>query len=384
MIGLDIIDRDRFKRMVFVRFLPGMIVLVLAFHWVSAFGGEIPPGQPPVPENIRPAKVAPSANEGFIDRSHAFLDRKINGVVAWFDGLFGAPHERDAVMANNKLEWSNELRAEKGENIKYRTSLRAHLRLPKFEKRIRLVIVQENREEAVAPIPSEPGTPAVNTPTKANSLRAVNTELRYYAQDTKAGYVFLSAGTRLVWLPETFVRARILRRHLLSDNTFISPSVTPFWQDRIGFGVTPQLDFGHPFPRDHILLWTNSATVFEDKPGFLWGTEVSLSRILSPVTAIAFAVGANGSTQASAVADDFNMTANNYRVSFRYRRSVFRPWLFLEMVPETNWRREEGGGREFVPAFTVRLEINSMGTRALLPVPVVVKDQLPMPVYETY
>lgn len=384
MIGLDIIGRDRFKRMVFVRFLPGLILLVLGFPWASAFGEEIPPGQPPVPENVRPAKAALSANEGYIDRSHAFLDRKINGVVAWFDGLFGAPHEHDAVMANNKLEWSNELRAEKGENIKYRTSLRAHLRLPKFEKRIRLVIVQENREEAVAPIPSEPGTPAVNTPTKANSLRAVNTELRYYAQDTKAGYVFLSAGTRFVWLPETFVRARFLRRHLLSDNTFISPSVTPFWQDRIGFGVTPQLDFGHPFPRDYIFLWTNSATVFEDKPGFLWGTEVSLSRILSPVTAIAFAVGANGSTQASAVADNFNMAANNYKVTFRYRRSVFRPWLFLEMVPETNWRREEGGGREFVPAFTVRLEINSMGTRALLPVPVVVKEQLPIPVYETY
>jgi hypothetical protein len=26
------------------------------------------------------------------------------------------------------------------------------------------------------------------------------------------------------------------------------------------------------------------------------------------------------------------MAANNYRVSFRYRRSVFRPWLFLEPV----------------------------------------------------
>jgi hypothetical protein len=35
---------------------------------------------------------------------------------------------------------------------------------------------------------SEQGTPVVNTPTQANSLRAVNTELRYYAHDTKAGY----------------------------------------------------------------------------------------------------------------------------------------------------------------------------------------------------
>ena len=380
MIGLDIIDRDRDKRMKFVRFLPGLILLVLAFPWTSAIGEEIPPGQPPVPENVQPAKGALSANESFIDRSHAYIDQKINGVVAWFDGLFGVPHERDAVLANNRLEWSNELRAEKGENIKYRTSLRAHLALPKFEKKIKLVIVQENSEDAVVPIPIEPGTPAVNTPTKANSLRAVNTELRYYAHDTKAGYVFLAAGTRFVWLPETFVRSRLLWRRTLADNTFISPSVTPFWQDHLGFGVSPQLDFGHRFPRNHVFLWANSATFFRNRPGFLWGTEVSLSRILSPVTAIAFAVGANGSTRASSVTDKFNMAANNYKVAFRYRRSVFRPWLFLELVPETNWRREEAGRREFIPAFTVRVEINTLGSRALLPVPVIVKEQLPMPV----
>ena len=384
MIGLDIIDRDRYKRMVFVRFLPGLILLVLGFPWASAFGEEIPPGQPPVPENVRPAKAALPSNQGFIDRSHDYLNRRINGVVAWFDGLFGDTAQGDTSKADNKLQWSNELRAEEGESLRYRSSLRAHLRLPKFEKRVRLVIIEENREEAVAPIPSDPGTPVVNTPTKANTLRAVNTELRYYAHDTKAGYVFLAAGTRFVWLPETFVRARFLRRYLLSDNTFISPSATPFWQDHVGFGVTPQLDFGHPFPRDHIFLWTNSATLFEKRTGFLWGTEVSLSRILSPVTAIAFAVGANGSTQASAVTDNFNMAANNYRVSFRYRRSVFRPWLFLELVPETNWRREEGGGREFIPAFTVRVEMNSLGSRALLPAPLIVKEQLPIPEYDDH
>jgi hypothetical protein len=380
MIGLDIIDRDRDKRMAFVRFLPGLILLVLAFPWGFAFGEEIPPGQPPVPENVQPAKGALSANEGFIDRSHAYIDQKINGVVAWFDGLFGVPHERDAVMAKNRLKWSNELRVEKGESLRYRSSLRAYLSLPKFEKRIKLVIIQENSEDAVVPIPIEPGTPAVNTPTKANSLRAVNTELRYYAHDTKTAYAFLAAGSRFVWLPETFVRSRLLWRRTLADNTFISPSVTPFWQDHLGFGVTPQLDFGHPFPRDHIFLWANSATFFRNRTGFLWGSEVSLSRILSPVTAIAVAVGASGATQASAVTDNFNMAANNYRVSLRYRRSIFRPWLFLELVPETNWRRKEGGGREFIPAFTVRVEMNTLGSRALLPVPLIVNEPLPIPV----
>jgi hypothetical protein len=376
---LDIIELDRYERKVAVRFLPGLILLVFGIYGVSAFGEEIPAVQPPAPDNVMPAKGDISANDGYVDRSHALFDRKINNVAAWFDGLFGDTAQRDTRKADIKLRWSNELRAEEGESVRYRSSINAHLHLPRLEKKLRLVIIQETMEEAIAPIPSDPGTPIANTPTQANTLRAVNTELRFYARDTKAGYAFLAVGSRFVWLPETFVRGRFLWRHALADNTFISPSVTPFWQDHIGFGVTPQLDFGHTFAHDYFFLWANSATVFKNRSGFLWGSEVSLSRILSPVTAIAFAVGANGATRPSEVADRFHLATNNYKVSFRYRRNIYRPWLFLELVPETNWRREEAGGREVISAFTVRLEINSEGPRALLPVPVIVKEQLPVP-----
>ena len=242
------------------------------------------------------------------------------------------------------------------------------------------MIIEETSDEAVTPIPIDPGTPAANTPTKANTLRALNTELRYYAHDTKSAYAFLAVGSRFVWLPETFVRARLLWRRTFADNSFISPSVTPFWQDHLGFGVTPQLDFGPPFPRDHIFLWANSATVFRNRSGFLWGSEVSLSRILSPVTAVAVAVGANGATRPSLVADRFNLAVNNYKITGKYRRNIFRPWLFLELVPETNWRRNDTGGRDIVPAITLRLEINSEGPRALLPVPLIVNEPFPIPV----
>ena len=69
---------DRYKRMAAVRFLPGTIILVLSFHCLSAFGEEIPIGQPPVPEDVKPENGAISANEGYIDSSHAYVDRKIN------------------------------------------------------------------------------------------------------------------------------------------------------------------------------------------------------------------------------------------------------------------------------------------------------------------
>ena len=300
-------------------------------------------------------------------------------MASWFDGLFGEKTRHVSEKADLKLQWSNELRVEEGENVKYHSALHARLHLPRFEKRIRLEIMQETRQEAVIPVPIEPGTPVANTPTTTNTLRALNTELRYYAHESKTAYAFLAVGSRFVWPPETFVRSRLLWRRAFADNTFISPSVTPFWQDHLGFGVTPQLDFGHPFPHDTIFLWANSATFFENRAGFLWGSEVSLSRILSPVTAIAVAVGANGATRPSLVADRFNLAVNNYKITGKYRRNLFRPWLFLELVPETNWRRVEGGNREFIQAFTFRLEINSEGPRALLPVPLIVKETIPIP-----
>jgi len=386
--------------MVAMRFLSGLFLLVLGCYGVSAFGEEIPSGQPSVPANVEPATGIISTDNGYIDRSHDYLEEEIYKAVMRFDNLFGdntavdntarrdttghdtAPREKK--KAEIKLKWSNELRAEKGEGVQYRSSLNATVHLPKFEKKIKLVIMEETRREADAPIPSEPGTPIANAPTQANPLRAVHSELRFYAYDKKAGYVFLAVGSRFVWTPETFVRARFLWRRALLDNTFVSPSVTPFWQDYLGFGVTPQLDFGHPFAHDYIFLWSNSATAFEKRLGFLWGTEVSLSRILSPVTAIAISVGASGATRPSAIADRFNMAANNYKVTVKYRRKIYRPWLFVELVPETNWRRDDAGNREFIPAFTVRLEINSLGSRALLPVPVVVKEQLPIPATENY
>ncbi|MBE0568120.1 MAG: hypothetical protein IH577_00385 [Deltaproteobacteria bacterium] len=378
MIEHSNIATGRRKRMAAVRFLPGLILLVLGFHWVTAFGEEIPDGPPLVEKAVEPATDAISDNVYYIDRSHASIDRKINKVVTWFDGLFGDAAKSDPIKAENNLRWSNQLRMEEGENLRFRSSLRAHLHLPRFKKRAKLVIMEENREEAVAPVPSDPGTPAVNTPTDANSFRAVHTEFRYYAHDVKSGYVFLAAGSRFVWPPETFVRARLQWRRYLAEKTLIAPSVTPFWQDHIGFGITPQLDFGHPFPRDYIFLWKNSATLYEKRSGLLWGTEASIARVLSPVSAIAFAVGANGSTHPSEFADRFNMAANHYKVSARYRRNIYRPWLFLELIPEANWLRQEAAERRFTQAFTVRLEINTLGARALLPVPVVVKERSPV------
>lgn len=75
---------DRYKWVAAVRILPGWILLVLALHGVSAFGEEIPGRQPPVPETVTPADAATPADNGYVDRSHDYIDQEMN------EGSFGS------------------------------------------------------------------------------------------------------------------------------------------------------------------------------------------------------------------------------------------------------------------------------------------------------
>src|SRR5665648_535040 len=138
---------DRYRRIVAVRFLPGLILLVFAFFGVSAFGEEIPAAQPPVPDNVVPAIVAIPLDNGYIDRSHEFVDVETYKITSWFDGHFSKKSERETKKAEIKLKWTNELRAEKGEGVRFRSPFSATVHLPHLEKRLKLVFMEETRGE---------------------------------------------------------------------------------------------------------------------------------------------------------------------------------------------------------------------------------------------
>ena len=95
--------------------------------------------------------------------------------------------------------------------------------------------------------------------------------------------------------------------------------------------------------------------ITEKSNGWTWGTELSLLHKLSPKSAITFAGGVSGSTRPAWI-------AQNYRVLARYRRNVYRKWLFLEGEPDIHWPRKEDGSRKPVWGATLRAEILFTGT----------------------
>jgi hypothetical protein len=136
-------------------------------------------------------------------------------------------------------------------------------------------------------------------------------------------------------------------------------TVTAYWDAQDGPGESNQLDFERWLAPPTLLRWSNSFTIEEKNKdnGWAWGTDLSLLHAFSPKSAITLSGGASGSTRPAWI-------AQNYQVLARYRRNVWRKWLFLEGEPYINWPRKEDGGRESVWGAILRVEILFTGLGA--------------------
>jgi hypothetical protein len=139
--------------------------------------------------------------------------------------------------------------------------------------------------------------------------------------------------------------------------------------------VSNQLDFERRISPQTTLLWSNSATLSEETNGWGWGTELSLFHALSGSSSMSIGGSVRGDTRPS-------MEVQNYRVYTGYRRSVLRPWLFCELVPDVNWPLRDDGTRDLVWGATFRLEVFFLGrdtARGIPPHPASPPPSLPVP-----
>ena len=157
--------------------------------------------------------------------------------------------------------------------------------------------------------------------------------------------------------PNAFVRTRYQHARPVGFSTLGRFTVTAYWDALDGPGESNQLDFERWLAPPTLLQWSNSFTIEEKNKnsGWAWGTQLSLLHKLSPTSAITFSGGASGSTRPAWI-------AQNYQILARYRRNVWRKWLFLEGEPAIHWPRKEDGSRMPVWGATLRVEIVFTGS----------------------
>jgi hypothetical protein len=250
------------------------------------------------------------------------------------------------------LRWKTELRWDEEEHFSFRSSVRASLRLPRLKNRWRLVFTSESKGDPNVIIPEDPGNPGVNP---GSTVRSSSTELIYDILRTRSTVLDAGAGVQVKIPPNAFVRTRFQHVRPLPLDTLGRLTVTAYWDASAGWGESNQLDFERWLAPPTMLRWSNSFTIEENGDGWAWGTDLSLLHAFSQKSAITFSGGASGSTRPAWI-------AQKYQVLARYRRNVWRNWLFLEGEPEIQWPRLEDGTRKPLWSATLRAEIVFAGT----------------------
>ncbi|MGB7629961.1 MAG: hypothetical protein WBM29_02635, partial [Candidatus Deferrimicrobium sp.] len=290
---------------------------------------------------------APAADNGWVDRTHSWVETDMFATVVWFDRFFGDKRIEVSERPESFLRWTNELRWDEVERFSFRSTVRASLRLPRLKDRWHLVFSSESRGDPKTIIPEDPGNPGLDPTSK---VRSGSTELFYDILRTPRTTLDAGAGVRVKIPPDAFVRTRLQHARPVTPDLLGRFTATAYWDARDGFGESNEIDLERRLALPTLLRWSNTMTITDISRFWTWGTELSLLHRISPKSAITFSGGASGSTHPSWV-------ATNYRVFARYRRNVWRKWFFLEGEPDIQWPRQEDGSRKPVWGTTLRVEI---------------------------
>jgi hypothetical protein len=317
----------------------------------------------------RDTSPPPYAQDTWLDVGHAFLEERLFTPVLVLDRFFSDERDVEAERARSFLRVRNALRVRQHGTPAYALDVRATLRLPGLNRRLerlRLVIAGQ-AEDMVNGIyyPELAGAQRLGP----NQQGAANAELRYGAWDGLYSHVDLGAGLLLELPVGAFGRVRYRASVPLGRWVLGRMALAGFWRTDTRLGTSLDASIERPVGSIALVRLAGTSQLTQRSRGVEWGSELAGLRALGPRTAVSLAASMQGATDAPVDVD-------RYRVYARFRRDIYRRWIFYELEPEVAWPWElERGGRFREYAITFRLELQIQGSEP----PVKPPAELPEP-----
>lgn len=330
---------------------------------------EAPPAPPPDP-SVPPKDTSPPsyAEDTWLDVGHAFLEERLFTPVLVLDRFFSDERDLEAERARSFLRVRNALRVHQYGTPAYALDVRATLRLPGLNRRLerlRLVIAGQAEDVVNGFYPELAGA----QPLGPNQKGAANAELRYGAWDGLYSHVDLGAGLLLELPVGAYGRVRYRASVPLGRWVLGRMALAGFWRTDTRLGTSLDASVERPLASLALVRLAGTSRLTQRSRGVEWGSELAGLRALGPRTAVSLAASVEGATDAPVDVD-------RYRVYARFRRDLYRRWIFYELEPEVAWPWElERGGRFREYAITFRLEVQIQGSEP----PVEPPAELPEP-----
>ena len=341
-----------------------LILLVAGFQGASAQTLDQPvtnPGTPPQPEvttgtsekpepEIGPCVASDIAGETWLDQTHDFVAQHLCEPAVWFDGFFGEYRVLEDFRPGTFVKWRSAARWTEAQDVDHVGDIGVWWNLPQFEKflkKARIFIVSGSDTDLFTTQPGQPVNPGFDP---ATGIRNPTVGVRVDFFTWLRSMVSIDTGIKIQVPLGPFARMRYQYTKPFGDNYVIRLTETGLWRYTERFTETSQLDLEREISTFTLLRWRNYATVTDGMAGVTWNSGISLITELTPKSAISLDTSMWGVNHP-------DWTIQNYRVGSRYRRNMYRPWLFFEMEPEVTWPKEDGVPMHSVYAVTATVEI---------------------------
>ena len=254
----------------------------------------------------------------WVDSSHAYATDQVQALTVWMDNFFGDPtYDLEKPDSLVRLDWQNSWDEEDGH--KARVRLRGKLHMPRISKRLNLLFSEEDGDKLGADERKE-NTDLVGVQYSLGELNRSRVDLT------------LDAGT---WDLRPGIRYR--NQGPISQQVGYRYTQQLEYKDAEGFYSTAEVNLDRVLDENSLLRWSNRLIYGEETDGEEWQTQLSLVQRQRPLhQKHQFVIGYFGSIEGVTDPD----YVQNYRMGMVFRRQVYRPFLFAELEPSYNLRRD--------------------------------------------
>ena len=271
-----------------------------------------------VPEQSAEPEDLENPSITWVDSSHAYATDQVQALTVWMDNFFGDPtYDLEKPDSLVRLEWQNNWDEEDG--YKGRVRLRGKLHMPRISKRLNLIFSGKDGDNLGADERKE-NTDLVGVQYSLGELNRSRVDLT------------LDAGT---WDLRPGIRYR--NQGPISKQVGYRYTQRLEYKDGEGVYSTAEVNLDRVLNENSLLRWNNRLIYGEETDGMEWRTQLSLGQRQRPQhKKHQLVIGYFGSIQGVTDPDYIQ----NYRLGMVFRRQVYRPFLFAELEPSYNLRRD--------------------------------------------
>jgi hypothetical protein len=276
------------------------------------------------------AQTAELPANGWLDRMHRGTHGLMWRSAMRLDRLFGSKYDQEAYSAitgsiTPALLWDEY----RGFEPKLRFRISAPL--PGMDERFNAFLGRVDPDEYVSE--EAPASGAISRQFGPSTQDETILGIGYFTPRKPGARFDAGAGLRLSTPLDPYLKGSFIYERGALDRLLFSFRETAFWRNSERLGLTTRIDLQRYFMPSWLLRWTSSGTVSQESQGLKGYSSLMALRALSERSALAFAMGFDGETDAVIPLHDYGFKA-------AYRRRIAREWLALELRGSVSWPRE--------------------------------------------